>query len=105
MSQAVIAAETPWYRLLDRSQWNTLIASNLGWMFDGYETFALVMAIGSALRQLLDPSQYSQIPTYAGTVIGLTLLGWGVGGLIGGVLADYLGASAPCCSRSSPTRS
>jgi len=91
MSQAVIAAETPWYRLLNRSQWNTLIASNLGWMFDGYETFALVMAIGSALRQLLDPSQYSQIPTYAGTVIGLTLLGWGVGGLIGGVLADYLG--------------
>jgi MFS family permease len=91
MSQAVIAAEVPWYRLLNRSQWNTLIASNLGWMFDGYETFALVMAIGSALRQLLDPSQYSQIPTYAGTVIGLTLLGWGVGGLIGGVLADYLG--------------
>ena len=74
MSQAVIAAEAPWYRLLNRSQWNTLIASNLGWMFDGYETFALVMAIGSALRQLLDPSQYSQIPTYAGTVIGLTLL-------------------------------
>jgi MFS family permease len=91
MSQAVIAAEVPWYRLLDRRQWNTLIASNLGWMFDGYETFALVMVVGSALRQLLDPSQYSQIPVYAGTTIALTLLGWGIGGLIGGVLADYLG--------------
>src|SRR5579859_2955218 len=91
MSQAVIAAEVPWYRLLDRRQWNTLIASNLGWMFDGYETFALVMVVGSALRQLLDPSQYGQLPVYAGTTIALTLLGWGIGGLIGGVLADYLG--------------
>jgi len=92
MSQAVIAAaEAPWYRLLNRSQWNTLIASNLGWMFDGYETFALVMAVGAALRQLLDPSQYSQIPVYAGTVIALTLLGWGIGGLVGGVITDYLG--------------
>jgi MFS family permease len=91
MSQAVITEEVPWYRLLDRSQWNTLIASNLGWMFDGYETFAVVMAVGVALRQLLEPSQYSQIPVYAGTVIALTLLGWGIGGLIGGVIADYLG--------------
>src|SRR5579862_825907 len=91
MSQAVIATEVPWYRLLSRSQWNTLIASNLGWMFDGYETFALVMAVGAALRQLLDPSQYAQIPVYAGTVIAMTLLGWGIGGLIGGVITDYLG--------------
>jgi MFS family permease len=91
MSQAVVTEEVPWYRLLDRSQWNTLIASNLGWMFDGYETFALVMSVGAALRQLLEPSQYAQIPVYAGTVIALTLLGWGIGGLIGGVLADYLG--------------
>jgi MFS family permease len=91
MSQAVTTEEVPWYRLLDRSQWNTLIASNLGWMFDGYETFALVMSVGVALRQLLEPAQYGQIPVYAGTLIALTLLGWGIGGLIGGVLADYLG--------------
>jgi len=91
MSQAVIAGEPPWYRSLNSSQWNTLIASNLGWMFDGYETFALVMAVGAALRQLLDPSQYSQIPVYAGATIALTLLGWGIGGLIGGVITDYLG--------------
>src|ERR1700682_4918905 len=80
-----------WYRSLNRSQWNTLIASNLGWLFDGYETYALVISIGVALRQLLDPSQFPQIPAYAGTVIAVTLLGWGVGGIIGGVLADYIG--------------
>src|SRR5205807_794822 len=68
-----------------------LLAASLVWLFDGYETYALIISIGVALRQLLEPSQYAQIPAYAGTVIALTLLGWGVGGLIGGVVADYLG--------------
>ena len=88
---AAAEASRPWYSMLDRSQWNTLIASNLGWMFDGYETYALILTIGAALHQLLDPSQYAQIPKFAGIVIGLTLLGWGIGGMIGGILADYIG--------------
>jgi MFS family permease len=91
MTQAAIAPEIPWYRLLSKSQWSTLIAANLGWMFDGYETYAALLSAGAASRQLLDPSQYSQIPSYAGLVISMTLLGWGFGGLIGGVIADYLG--------------
>ena len=90
MSDVALGSQ-PWYRSLNRSQWNTLIASNLGWLFDGYETYALVISVGVALRQLLDPSQYSQIPVYAGTVIAFTLLGWGIGGMIGGVIADYIG--------------
>jgi MFS family permease len=85
------AIAIPWYRTLSSTQWKTLAASNLGWMFDGYETFALILTVGVALRQLLDPALYPQIPAYAGTVIGLTLLGWGIGGMIGGVLADYIG--------------
>jgi MFS family permease len=80
-----------WYHGLDRKQWNTLFASNLGWMFDGYETYALILTVGVALHQLLVPAQFSQIPTYAGAVIALTLLGWGIGGMIGGILADYIG--------------
>lgn len=81
----------PWYRSLDRSQWNTLFATNLGWLFDGYELYALILTIGVALHQLLDASQYVRIPAYAGFIIATTLLGWGVGGMIGGVLADYIG--------------
>jgi MFS family permease len=81
----------PWYRTLDRRHWKALLATNLGWMFDGYETFALILTLGVALRALLDPSQYPQIPAYAGTVLAITLLGWGVGGMLGGILADYLG--------------
>ena len=85
------ADEGPWYGTLTRTQWRTLAAANLGWMFDGYETFALILTVGVALRQLLDASQFPQIPAYAGTVIAITLLGWGTGGIIGGIMADYLG--------------
>jgi MFS family permease len=91
MSTTTMSESKPWYRSLNASQWKTMFAANLGWMFDGYETFALILVVGAALHQLLEPSKFSAIPAYAGTVIGITLLGWGVGGLIGGVLADYLG--------------
>jgi MFS family permease len=91
MQSVTTVGSVPWYGTLTRAQWKTLLATNLGWMFDGYETFALILVVGVALRQLLDPSQLAQIPGYAGTVISITLLGWGVGGMIGGVLADYIG--------------
>ena len=85
------ATPLPWYRALNRNQWNALIGSNLGWVFDGYETYALILTVGVALRQLLDPALMPSLPLYAGTLIGVTLLGWGIGGMIGGILADYLG--------------
>ena len=81
----------PWYRQVTGKQWNTLLASNLGWLFDGFENYALILTAGPALRQLLEPSQYPQIPVYIGTIIGINLLGWGIGGIFGGVMADYIG--------------
>jgi MFS family permease len=91
MHDTGIVGSSPWYRSLDRAQWKALVASNLGWTFDGFEVFALVLTVGLALRQLLDASQYPLIPAYAGMIIVITVLGWGIGGLLGGVLADYIG--------------
>jgi MFS family permease len=91
MHESSAAGSLPWYRSLDQAQWKALIASTLGWTFDGFEVFALILTLSAALRQLLDPAQYPLNPTYAGAVIAITLLGWGIGGLIGGVLADYIG--------------
>jgi MFS family permease len=81
----------PWYRSLNRTQWNTLLASNLGWVFDGFEAYALILTASVALHQLLPPKQFSQIPAYAGAVIATTLCGWAFGGMLAGVLADYIG--------------
>src|ERR1700746_3446896 len=91
MSTLGTAASAPWYRTLTKAQWKALLASNLGWTFDGFEVFALILTVGVALHQLLDPSQYPLIPAYAGAIIAITVFGWGLGGLLGGVLADYLG--------------
>src|SRR5580700_5094677 len=91
MSALGTIESSPWYRSLTRTQWQALIASNLGWTFDGFEVFSLILTVGFALRQLLDPSQYQLIPAYAGAVLAITVFGWGLGGLLGGVLADYLG--------------
>src|SRR5271170_7872010 len=91
MAEVSIAGAGPWYGALNRSQWKALGASNLGWMFDGYETYALILTVGVALRQLLDAALVPQMATYIGAVLAINLLGWGIGGIVGGVLADYIG--------------
>jgi MFS family permease len=85
------ALPVPWYRSLNAQQWKTLAAANLGWLFDGYETYALILTVGVALHQFLKPAQFAQIPFFAGATIGITLLGWACGGILGGVLSDYFG--------------
>lgn len=83
-----VQAEAPWYRTLDRTKWRALIAANLGWLFDGFETYALILTAGVALKQLHPDGNPA---FYIGLTIAMTLLGWGVGGIVGGIVADYLG--------------
>ena len=85
------AIALPWYRSLNSQQWKVLVASNLGWLFDGFEIFALFLTVGFALHQLLDPAQYAAIPRYAGYVLATTVCGWATGGVIGGIISDYIG--------------
>ena len=82
---------TSWRDGLTPQHWKVLTGSFLGWVFDGYEAYALVVVLPMALKMLLLPDQLASQAIYAGTAIGITLLGWGIGGLAGGVLADYLG--------------
>jgi len=89
--QLAVRARTRWHDGLTATHWRVLRASFLGWIFDGYEAIALVMVLGPMLHSVLSPEQAASSTIYAGLVIGITLLGWGVGGLVGGILADYVG--------------
>ena len=60
MAQTDAIASVPWYRTLNRDQWRVLIASNLGWAFDGFEIYALFLTVGFALHQLLDTAARSR---------------------------------------------
>lgn len=90
-SIAVTAPITSWRTGLTAQHWRVLWGSYLGWIFDGYEAFALIVALPPALHSLLTPEQTPNAAIYAGLAIGITLLGWGIGGLGGGILADYFG--------------
>ncbi len=60
-----MAAESPaislkperWNAGLTRKHWRVLMGSYLGWLFDGYETFALIIALPFAMASLLTPEQ------------------------------------------------
>lgn len=76
---------------IGKASWRALAASWLGWMFDGYETWALVLVMTPAVHQLLSPATLPKASIYAGGLLTATLLGWAAGGVTAGVLADYIG--------------
>jgi MFS family permease len=78
-------------RSIDVASQRALGASWLGWMFDGYETYALVLVAAIAVHQLVAADQQHQLPLYIGGVLSATLVGWATGGVIAGILADYVG--------------
>jgi len=80
-----------WSSGLQASHWRVLTASFLGWVFDGYEAYALFIVIPFVLKSMLPSELLGDRAVWAGVAIGVTLLGWGIGGLLGGVLADYVG--------------
>src|SRR2546426_11577016 len=76
---------------LTAASWRALIASFLGWMFDGYETYALILVAGVALRQLLLPDQLASIPIYIGGLLAWTPLRRAPRGINSCGLAGYTG--------------
>jgi MFS family permease len=76
---------------LTRRQWAVLGITMLFWLFDGYETYALLLTIGPSLHQLLPANDLSTLPRVAAYLISITLFGWAVGGVIGGVIGDRIG--------------
>ena len=76
---------------LTRRQWNVLGITMLFWLFDGYETFALLLTIGPSLHDLLSANELSTLPRVAAYLISITLFGWAVGGVLGGFIGDRFG--------------
>jgi MFS family permease len=90
MATTVARAES-WTASIGKGGWRALAASWLGWMFDGYETYAIVLVMAQAVRQLLPQERLPTSSVYMGGLLAVTLLGWAMGGVAAGVFTDYIG--------------
>jgi MFS family permease len=81
-----------WYRELNGYQWFVLIVASLGWMLDCFDQQLFMMARQPAMAELLpEGSTRAQINESASYAVSIFLMGWGIGGLIFGVMGDRIG--------------
>ena len=83
----------PWYRTLTRLQWSILLIAWCGWVFDIMDTALFNFAKGPMLTEMLGgPTAYKlNGPVIEGRIQTVFLIGWALGGLFFGLLADRWG--------------
>jgi MFS family permease len=82
---------SPW-RSLSSYQVLVLAMAWLGWIFDSMDATIYSLVMTPALKELLGPHAAPQrIGWYGGIIFAIFLLGWGLGGVAFGVLADHIG--------------
>jgi len=73
------------------SRWHVLSAAWLGEMFDGMDASIFVLVIFPALSELLATKSHSVVGIYASIILATFMLGWAIGGIGFGILADHIG--------------
>lgn len=80
---------------ITRVQWLTLLATTLAWGLDGFDGSLFTLVVGPAMTDVLSNGGAAptpdQVTYYSGIAVSLYLLGWAIGAVILGVLADYFG--------------
>jgi len=86
-----------WVLGVTRYQWLVLFVAWLGWVFDSMDATIYAIVLHPALEELLQASanggvvSQGMIGWYGGIVFSIFLIGWAVGGVLFGVLADLIG--------------
>ena len=81
---------------MDRYQWTVLFAAWLGWGFDVFDGLLFNFVAPSCVPTLLGlplgtPEARSATLFWTGTLSAVLLIGWAVGGIVFGRVADQLG--------------
>jgi len=85
-----------WHHGITPYQWLVLFVAWLGWVFDSMDSTIYAMVLQPALHDLLhSPAGGSVAPDiigwYGGIIFSIFLIGWAIGGVVFGVLADHYG--------------
>ncbi|MGW0997233.1 MFS transporter [Streptomyces sp. NPDC002523] len=93
MSDILVAPS--WRSTITRVQWLVLAGTTMGWALDGFASSLYSLILGPAMTELLPHSGIKvgtdTIGLYGGITVAVFLLGWGTGGILFGILADYFG--------------
>jgi MFS family permease len=88
--------KSSWRDGVTRYQWLVLLVAWLGWVFDSMDATIYTLVLQPALHDLL-PRQTGgtvspeAIGWYGGVILSIFLIGWALGGVVFGVLADRFG--------------
>jgi len=87
---------TAWHHGVTRYQWLVLFVAWLGWVFDAMDATIYALVLHPALHDLLvappgGVASQEAIAWYGGIIFSIFLLGWAVGGVLFGILADRFG--------------
>ena len=87
---------TFWYRGVTRYQWLVLVVAWLGWVFDSMDATIYALVLHPALHDLLPTRNGAEVSPetigwYGGIIFAVFLVGWAVGGMLFGILADRFG--------------
>jgi MFS family permease len=84
-----------WWHGITRYQWLVLFIAWLGWVFDAMDATIYAIVLHPALHDLLqshgETVSPEQIGWYGGIIFSIFLIGWAIGGIVFGVMADYFG--------------
>jgi len=88
--------ESSWYHGVTRYQWLVLFVAWLGWVFDSMDATIYALVLHPALHDLLRAQtgvgvSQEAIGWYGGIILSIFLIGWAIGGVVFGVLADRFG--------------
>lgn len=84
-----------WRQGVTRYQWLVLCIAWLGWVFDAMDATIYAIVLHPALHDLLqapgDTVSSEQVGWYGGIIFSIFLVGWAIGGIVFGIVADRLG--------------
>jgi len=84
-----------WHQGVTRYQWFVLFVAWLGWVFDSMDATIYALVMEPALHELLGKGGAAVPPEaigyHGGIIFAIFLLGWAVGGVVFGFLADRFG--------------
>jgi MFS family permease len=93
-STAITARESlfSWTGQVTRYQWTVLLVAWLGWVFDSMDGTLFSLVQKPSMTELMGPgASDAAIGFQSSVVFSVMLLGWAIGGIGFGIIADYIG--------------